>query len=49
MMRRWVVTLGPRHIDTVFFDPDCDEEYVRRSLLDHDGYDPRIEVWTEED
>ena len=31
-------------IDTVFYDADCDAEYVRTGLIDHDGYDPRIVV-----
>ena len=25
-------------IDTVFFMKDCDMEYVRKSLIEHDGY-----------
>lgn len=25
-------------INTVFYTDDCDEDYVRRSLIDHDGY-----------
>jgi hypothetical protein len=31
-------------IDTVFYDDDCDEDYVRRGLIEHDGYDPAIRV-----
>lgn len=32
------------YIDTVFFDKDCNSQYVRRSLIDHDGYDSDIKV-----
>ena len=31
-------------IDTVWFDTDCDADYVKRSLVEHDGYDPGIEI-----
>jgi hypothetical protein len=30
------------HIDTVFFDHTCDRQYVRNSLVGHDGYNPTI-------
>ena len=30
--------------DTVFFDEDCDEEYVKRALINHDGYPADIIV-----
>ena len=43
-MRSWNVFLGARLIDTVYFQNICDEEYVRTSLIEHDGYDPRIVV-----
>lgn len=33
-----------RLVDTVWFDVDMDAEAVRRSLVEHDGYDPRITV-----
>jgi hypothetical protein len=36
-----------RHVDTVFFDNDMREDEVRRSLVDHDGFNPAIELeWT---
>lgn len=35
---------GPECIDTVFFDRRMSDDEVRRSLVDHDGYDPRITV-----
>lgn len=31
-------------IDTVFFNPDCDGDYVRDSLINHDGYHPDIVI-----
>lgn len=40
----WDVILNGKVIDTVFYTKDCDAEYVRRSLINHDGYDPRITV-----
>jgi hypothetical protein len=40
----WDVFLGRKCIDTVFYTPDCDAEYVRASLINHDGYDSRIVV-----
>ena len=43
------VYYGPSDpIDTVFYDDDCDAEYVRRGLIEHDGYDPSISVRCEE-
>jgi hypothetical protein len=45
----WDVTLNGNLIDTVFFDQNCDEDYVRKSLIEHDGYDPGIQVWHEVD
>lgn len=35
---------GLEHIDTVFYDANCDADYVRNGLIDHDGYDPNIVV-----
>ena len=35
---------GALHIDTVYFSKGCAADYVRRSLIEHDGYDPRIVV-----
>ena len=40
----WNVYLNGKLIDTVFYDADCDADYVRRGLINHDGYDPRIVV-----
>ncbi len=40
----WNVYLKGRIIDTVFFDSDCDMWYVKRALINHDGYNPAIIV-----
>lgn len=40
----WNVYLHGKRIDTVFYSPDCDADYVRRGLINHDGYDPAIVV-----
>lgn len=44
-MIAWDVYLGSRKIDTVFFMKDCDRDYVKASLINHDGYHPSIEVY----
>ena len=41
----WEVYLGKRLIDIVFFDVDCDKDYVLRALINHDGYNPNINVY----
>ena len=43
-MKAWNVYLGQNHIDTVFYTSDCDAEYVRDSLVNHDGYPNSITV-----
>ena len=43
-MVAWNVYLGGKLIDTVFYDDDCDADYVRRGLVDHDGYNPAITI-----
>ena len=40
----WNVYLNGKLIDTVWFDADCDADYVYRALVNHDGYDLRIMV-----
>lgn len=40
----WEVFLHGQWKDTVTFTTDCDAEYVRRSLINHDGFDPAIKV-----
>lgn len=43
-MTPWLVFLLNSHIDTVHFCSSCDADYVRNSLVNHDGYDPQITV-----
>ena len=43
-MKAYDVYLNGRLIDTVFWDNNSSVEEVRRSLINHDGYDPSIEV-----
>lgn len=43
-MIAWDVYLNGEQIDTVFYNANCNEEYVQKSLIDHDGYDFRIVV-----
>ena len=43
-MQAWNVYFGKRLLDTVFYESDCDHAYVRRSLIEHDGYHPSITV-----
>lgn len=40
----WNVYLNGKLIDTVFYSGGVDADYVRRGLVDHDGYDSRITV-----
>ena len=40
----WDVYLGGKLIDTVFYDPDCEKDYVLDGLINHDGYDPEITI-----
>jgi hypothetical protein len=40
----WNVYLKGELVDTVPYSSDCDAEYVTRSLVEHDGYDPSIMV-----
>jgi hypothetical protein len=48
-MAAWDVLLEDKNgddkvIDTVFYDDDCEADYVHRGLINHDGYDSRIQV-----
>lgn len=48
-MTAWDVILEDKYgddkvIDTVFYDDNCDADYVHRGLIGHDGYDPAIRV-----
>ena len=40
----WNVYLNGKLIDTVFFTPDMGADDVKRSLVNHDGYDSGITV-----
>lgn len=31
-------------VDTVYYDPDCTSDYVKRTLVEHDGYPADIVV-----
>lgn len=42
--KQWKVYLNYELIDTVWFTVACNQEYVKNSLINHDGFDPRIEV-----
>jgi hypothetical protein len=43
-MVKWNVFEGRKHVDSVFYDPSMGADEVRRSLVNHDGYDPGIVV-----
>lgn len=45
-MQAFNVYLNGKKIDTVFYSTGAsvDRDEVRRSLIDHDGYDPAISV-----
>jgi hypothetical protein len=43
-MKAYDVTLNGRYVDTVFWVNNSDADEVRRSLIDHDGYDQDIVV-----
>ena len=40
----WNVYIGRNLIDSVPYQKGCNKEYVRRSLIEHDGYDLDIVV-----
>lgn len=42
--RKWNVYLLGRWINAVYFGATMDAEEVKRSLVHHDGLDPRIEL-----
>jgi hypothetical protein len=41
---KWDVYLNNKKIDSVFFDKDLKSDYVKDSLINHDGYDFNINV-----
>ena len=40
----WNVSLNRKRIDTVFYNADISKEDVKKSLIDHDGYDSGIKL-----
>ena len=40
----WNISLNRKRIDTVFYNPDIKKEDVKRSLIEHDGYDSGIKL-----
>lgn len=40
----WDVFVGNKCVDSVPYDSDCDAEYVRTTLVEHDRYPPQIKV-----
>jgi hypothetical protein len=40
----WDVFLGVEKLDTVFYNRSCTAQYVRETLINHDGLDPHIVV-----
>jgi len=43
-MQGWNIFIGTSVIDTVFYDTDCNADYVYNSLVNHDGYPAEIVV-----
>lgn len=43
-MQAWNIYLNGRLIDTVFYDRDCDQWYVKQGLINHDCYNKNIKV-----
>jgi hypothetical protein len=43
-MKAYSVYLNGKYIDRVFFDDDIKKEDVRKSLINHDGYSPDINL-----
>jgi hypothetical protein len=43
-IKEFTVFLRDKWIDDVFFQENTTAEEVKKSLIEHDGYDPDIEV-----
>jgi hypothetical protein len=41
---KWDVYFRGAKINSVFFTPDCDKEYVLKALINHDGFHPDIKI-----
>lgn len=46
-MKAWEVFLNDEMIDKVFFIANMEENEVRDSLINHDGYSNNIEIYEE--
>ena len=42
-MQEWAIYLEGKYIDSVWFTIDCCRDYVKLALVNHDGYNPKIE------
>jgi hypothetical protein len=40
----WNVSLNRKNIDRVYYNADIKKEDVKKSLVEHDGYDPEIKL-----
>jgi len=40
----WNVSLKRKNIDRVYYDANIKKEDVKKSLVEHDGYDPDIKL-----
>ena len=40
----WNVYLAGKLINTVFYNADCDKDYVLDGLINHDGLSPNITI-----
>ena len=40
----WNIYLQGKLIDSVWYTKDCTADYVKKSLVEHDGYHPSIVV-----
>lgn len=43
-MKAWDVYRNGRLIDTVYYTANCSASYVKKTLIDHDGYNSGIVV-----
>lgn len=41
-MIKWFIYLGSKKLTEVYFNLDCNKEYVKESLINHDGYPSNI-------
>ena len=43
-MQGWDVYLDGKHMTVAYYTRDCDAEYVKTTLINHDGYPPHVIV-----